>query len=197
MKLPSRSGPTRRLRRAAVAIAVLTATAFCMGLAPANASTPVVKFTVINNADGICLDANDAGPTAGQPGDKVQLWTCSGSSNQSWLGYFTYVNGVWKQEVHNAMYPNMCLSLTAAPATNNSYTLQTCGQYYALEYLDWYDMLYNGLQTFPVMLAGDWVMAAQPGPMGPGDPIVVGEYGGAGATYQAWRWTSRTIVRYQ
>jgi len=196
MRLPSLLPSLQRWRRAGIAVVALTTAAISLTATPAQASTAVVEFTVVNAADRLCLDANDAGPTAGQPGDKIQLWTCTGAANQSWIGHFTYVNGVWKQEIHSAMYPNMCIGLTQAPAENAPYTLQPCSQYAALEYIDWHDAVYSGApyytHLFPVMLAGSWVMAAEPNTLGPGDQVVSQSFDEG--QYQQWDWTSRTII---
>jgi hypothetical protein len=193
MRLPSLLTSYGSRRRAGITIAAFATATISLTAAPAHAASPVVEFTVINAADRLCLDANDAGPTAGQSGDKIQLWTCTGAANQSWIGHFTYVNGVWKQEIHNAMYPNMCISLTQAPAENAPLTLQPCAQYFALEYIDWYDMVENqNTYLFPVMLSGNWVMAAEPNTLGPGDQVASESYDEG--SYQHWLWTSRNTI---
>jgi hypothetical protein len=40
---------------------------------------------LVNLQYGKCVDANDAGSTAGTNGDKVQIWAYLGGSNQFWL----------------------------------------------------------------------------------------------------------------
>jgi hypothetical protein len=76
-------------------------------------SIPSNAFEIKNGEDNgkFCLDANDAGSTAGKNGDKVQLWTCSGHANQYWIpgdetssptGFYTLENAEWPSECLNA-----------------------------------------------------------------------------------------------
>lgn len=76
--------------------------------APSPTSTPTAaRYMIRNTADGLCLDANDLGPTAGRNGDMVQLWTCYGGANQSWIPIPHSSGAVW---LANAMYPTKCLN---------------------------------------------------------------------------------------
>lgn len=76
---------------------------------PSPTSTPAIaaKYEIRNTADNLCLDANDLGPTAGRNGDTVQLWTCYGGANQSWIPIPHGSGVVW---LANAMYPTKCLN---------------------------------------------------------------------------------------
>jgi len=51
---------------------------------------------VINGAHSLCLDADKSGD--GSNGDKVQLWSCSGASNQLWT---YYANGEFVNAAHH------------------------------------------------------------------------------------------------
>lgn len=75
----------------------------------------VNAFEVSNLAAGLCLDANNAGSTAGQNGDKVQLWQCNNTDNQYWLPltWGTYKGITW-QELVNVEYESMCLNANDA-----------------------------------------------------------------------------------
>jgi hypothetical protein len=55
-----------------------------------------------------CLDANDSGSTAGQDGDKVQLWTCNNTGNQFW--YFGTQNSAGNGYITNDYYSSKCLN---------------------------------------------------------------------------------------
>jgi Ricin-type beta-trefoil lectin domain len=71
-------------------------------------SPPIpARFEIRNIADNQCLDANDLGPTAGQNGDKVQLWNCYEGASQEWIPQ--YKSGQLASLV-NAKYPGMCLN---------------------------------------------------------------------------------------
>ena len=65
------------------------------------------RFEIRNIANNQCLDANDLGPTAGQNGDKVQLWNCYGGANQEWTPRYKSGQLAW---LVNAKYPGMCLN---------------------------------------------------------------------------------------
>lgn len=75
--------------------------------APSPTSAARNQYTLRNAADSLCLDANDLGPTAGRNGDAVQLWTCDGSANQSWIPVSRGSGLAW---LVNAMYPTKCLN---------------------------------------------------------------------------------------
>src|SRR5207248_11150010 len=71
------------------------------------AGTPA-RYTIRNAAGNLCLDANDKGPTAGQNGDKVGLWTCYATASQQWIPVYDGASRVARLE--NAMYPAKCLN---------------------------------------------------------------------------------------
>jgi len=71
------------------------------------ADATVYLYEFVNYADDLCLDANDAGSTAGTNGDKVQLWTCNGTDNQYWYGYDITAGYV---ALENYEYTNECLN---------------------------------------------------------------------------------------
>jgi hypothetical protein len=50
----------------------------------ASAPAAPARYTIRDTADNLCLDANNKGPTAGQNGDEVRLWTCYGADSQHW-----------------------------------------------------------------------------------------------------------------
>lgn len=53
------------------------------------AASTIWGYQIINVEYGKCLDANVSGPTAGQNGDKVQLWDCVDNSlNQYWVPWY-------------------------------------------------------------------------------------------------------------
>jgi Ricin-type beta-trefoil lectin domain len=93
------------------------------GAKPAAAS---VWFELVLKANGAryCLDANDAGPSAGRSGDKVQLWQCNGTKNQYWEQY-PPSTGIQPTgpflELRNELYPHECLN-AREPIENGSPT---------------------------------------------------------------------------
>lgn len=87
----------RRALAACAALALVTALAGASTVA-ANAATqrpltaqddfPEYGVLVMNTAynENLCLDAEtDSGANPTQNGDKVQLWTCNGGSQQQWI----------------------------------------------------------------------------------------------------------------
>jgi hypothetical protein len=73
---------------------------------------------VTNGAHGLCLDA--AASHDGSNGDTVQLWTCSGASNQLWT---YYANGEFVNAAHH-----LCLDAAASGDGTNGDKVQlwTC-----------------------------------------------------------------------
>jgi ricin-type beta-trefoil lectin protein len=67
----------------------------------------VTGYEIRNSSDNLCLDANDAGPTAGRSGDEVRLWDCYGAVNQEWIPQYKSGTLAW---LVNAKYPGMCLN---------------------------------------------------------------------------------------
>jgi hypothetical protein len=89
--------------------------------APAVLPTPTNSFQMITEG-GYCLDANASGSTAGNDGDAVTLWTCTGGTNQLWHqgrsdvdGYNTLVNNRW---------PNECLNVDNSGGERNGSKVQ-------------------------------------------------------------------------
>jgi hypothetical protein len=110
-----------RYRAAALASAIaITAAMGAAAAVPAGASPahpasaaaaanagPTIEI-VNRQVSTLCLDANDQGSTAGQNGDKVQLWTCNGGTNQRW-GLLTE-DSAGNFTLYNERYPDMCLN---------------------------------------------------------------------------------------
>jgi hypothetical protein len=94
--------PTKR-----ASIARPTTKPAAAGSSPTRAPATAARYEIRNTADGLCLDANDLGPKAGRNGDTVQLWTCYGGANQSWIPIPQGSGLVW---LENAMYPTKCLN---------------------------------------------------------------------------------------
>lgn len=96
--------------------------------APSSAPTAVTtspaattSYEIRDIADNLCLDANDLGPTAGQNGDKVQLWTCYGGANQKWIPQYKSGQLAW---LVNARYPGMCLNADNTGGLANEHRVQ-------------------------------------------------------------------------
>jgi|GEM_PF-3915423 len=87
------------------------------------ASDVIWGYRLVNTAYGKCLDANASGSTAGQNGDKVQLWDCNGADNQYWVpwqttsGYTELVNLKWTD-------PAMCLDVDTSQGFVNGAKVQ-------------------------------------------------------------------------
>jgi hypothetical protein len=96
--------------------------------ASASAVTPApgspaaaTAYEIRNSSGNLCLDANDAGPTAGQNGDRVQLWNCYGGANQEWTPEYKSGQLAW---LINAKYPGMCLNANNAGGLANGRRVQ-------------------------------------------------------------------------
>jgi hypothetical protein len=94
-----------------------------------DSSSPAVtlEYEITNQDGNYCLDANDKGSTAGQNGDKVQLFSCNGGTNQLW--YTTSINSAGNATLHNGMYPSECLNANDSPSLGDGSVVQlwTCG----------------------------------------------------------------------
>jgi hypothetical protein len=82
------------------------------GLAPATITTYEITSALPGN---YCLDANDNGPTAGEDGDKVQVWSCTGNANQLWIPLQWEQNGTSLTDLVNDDYQTMCLNANDYP----------------------------------------------------------------------------------
>jgi hypothetical protein len=82
---------------------------------------------LVNLQYGKCVDANDAGSTAGTNGDKVQLWGCfnnsSSHANQWWWPYYT--TSGWT-ELINWQY-GLCLDANSSGGFVNGAKVQLWG----------------------------------------------------------------------
>jgi hypothetical protein len=74
--------------------------------APANPPA-ITRYEIRSAVGDLCLDANDLGSTAGRNGDRVQLWTCYGGTNQQWIPQYRSGQLAW---LVSARYPGMCLN---------------------------------------------------------------------------------------
>jgi Ricin-type beta-trefoil lectin domain len=83
-----------------------------LGKAAASPDDSVNAYMISNGAINLCLDANNAGPTAGQNGDRIQLWQCNYTLNQYWIPV-NYGSGT-AQELVNLQYQSMCLNANNA-----------------------------------------------------------------------------------
>lgn len=84
------------------------------------AASTVWGYQIINIEYGKCLDADNSGPTAGQNGDKVQLWTCQDDNlSQYWVPWYgvnrftELVNLAW-------IDPAMCLDADTTNYVNGA-----------------------------------------------------------------------------
>jgi hypothetical protein len=92
----------RRVPLSSIPAASRAAIAGAQPKAAAQPNASVYVAEIVNQQYGMCVDANNYGPTAGQDGDTVQLWGCFNDSirhaNQWWLpaqttsGYTELVN---------------------------------------------------------------------------------------------------------
>jgi hypothetical protein len=84
-----------------------------------------------------CLDANDAGSSAGKNGDKVQLWACTGNFNQMWYAVDEVSGGYWQLE--NDEFPSECLNANDTGGLGNGSRAQlwSCTVYTGNEYWDY------------------------------------------------------------
>jgi hypothetical protein len=151
------------------------------------ASTPAApaRYTIRNTADSLCLDANDKGPTAGQNGDEVRLWTCYGGANQDWIPVFDGGNQLaW---LENAMYPTKCLNANNVNGLANGRRVQLWDCYNgANELWDFGGLLANAV-SYPLFLGtgpGSFVLDADKYNLGNGDKVQLWNLYGA----ESQRW---------
>jgi hypothetical protein len=83
-----------------------------------------IAWEIVNAADGKCLDANNAGPSAGANGDKVQLWTCNNTSNQLWEAVDWEDFGSAYTIMVNVQYQSKCLNADNAGGLANGHRVQ-------------------------------------------------------------------------
>jgi hypothetical protein len=89
------------------------------------AADAIAEFELINEDGKYCLDANDAGSTAGKNGDKVQLWKCSGHANQFWSPGAK--DGAGYETLFNDEYQSECLNADDAPSLRDGSRVQLWG----------------------------------------------------------------------
>jgi hypothetical protein len=167
------------IRRVAVpASAVPAQVKASLSRADAAADTTVYLYMFVNDADGLCLDANNAGSTAGTNGDKVQLWTCNGTDNQVWYGYDITEGYV---DLVNDEYQNECLNAvdTGGLADGRHVQLWACSV--DTSNMFWYQ---SGAYIFLDDDAPDYVLDATSQDLGNGDQIQI--WGFLGGTNQQW-----------
>lgn len=145
---------------------------------PIGESPDQTSFFQIVNYYNYCLDANDAGSTAGMNGDKVQLWTCTGKNNQYWeyggesaSGNFTLINH---------QYPSKCLNADDAGGLKDGQKVQLwdCGVDTSNEYwdvADWATCVDSGFDcTLPLEADNyKWVLDAEAQHIGDGDKVQI------------------------
>lgn len=88
----------------------------------------VARYEIRNAAGDLCLDANDLGASAGQNGDKVQLWTCYAGANQEWIPRYQSGQLAW---LVSAKYPGMCLNASNIAGLANGRRVQLWNCYNA------------------------------------------------------------------
>jgi hypothetical protein len=137
----------------------------------ASAPAAPARYTIRNTADNLCLDTNDKGPTAGQNGDQVQLWTCYRSANQQWIPVFDGGNRLaW---LENAMYPAKCLNANNINGLANGRRVQLWDCYNNNELWDFGGLLANAV-SYPLFLGagpGSFVLDADKYNLGNGDKV--------------------------
>jgi hypothetical protein len=151
----------------------------------ASAPPAPARYTIRNTADNLCLDANDKGPTAGQNGDEVRLWTCYGSANQDWIPVFD--GGSQLAWLENAMYPTKCLNANNINGLADGRRVQLWDCYNgANELWDFGGLLANAV-SYPLSLgtgAGSLVLDADKYNLGNGDEVQLWNLYGADS--QRW-----------
>jgi hypothetical protein len=142
------------------------------GVSPAGFAFEIVSIY------GYCLDANDSGPTAGEDGDKIQLWTCNDTDNQFWYAG-TPRDGAGSYALINAEYTSKCLNADDNGLGDGSHVqLWSCGVGGANMYWDltgWGNCLKKS-DSCPIYLQSDnykWVLDATAQDIGKGDQIQI------------------------
>jgi hypothetical protein len=124
-----------------------------------------------------CLDANAAGPTAGENGDKVQLWTCNNGANQFW--YFGSQNSAGNGYITNDYYSSKCLNADDSGGLADGKHVQLWGCADTSNMLwdlgGWSNCL-TITEACPIYLSSDnykWVLDAVSQDIGNGDQIQI------------------------
>ena len=165
-----------RLTAASTAVVALSVLAIA---GTAHADITLIASEIKNADGGLCLDASTDPGSPHVPGDKVQLWTCSGSSNQLWL-----MNS--KGEIVNED-GGLCLDASTDPGSpltsGDTVQLWTCdGSTNQL----WYTGNSNAYTTL-INLYGGLALDAS---TNPGSPHVPGDkvqlWSNDGGTNQQW-----------
>lgn len=168
-------------RVAVAASAVPAQVKASLAAAAVPASSTVYEYEFANGANtGLCLDANDAGSTAGANGDKVQLWSCKGTANQFWYGVDISSNYT---TLVNAEYQSKCLNAAdnGGLADGRHVQLYDCSVGTSNEF--WYEPGdYIWLQD------SDFVLDATSQAIGSGDQIQIYTYNGG--AQQEWFYTA-------
>jgi hypothetical protein len=150
-------------------------------------SAAVTGYAFINSADNFCLNANNAGSTAGKNGDKVQLWACYNSPNEYWIPVHYYGSLYW---LVNAQYQSKCLNADNSGGLANGRHVQLWNCYGATneywDFGDWYAYV-NGGSVAPLFLDGwgtPFCLDADKYHLGNGDQVEIWNY--YGNTNQLW-----------
>lgn len=145
------------------------------GVAPATTYTGYLLANDTYPAD-LCLDANDAGSTAGKNGDKVQLWTCDYTPNQIWipLGLEENPAGGPSTIMVNDEYGSMCLNADDSSGLANGKHVQLweCDVYTDNEYWNFGDML-DGSSAYLGLYSSPYVLDATEDGFGNGDQVQI------------------------
>lgn len=152
-------------------------------LAGSSASVTVTAYEFVVYANGQCLNANNAGPSAGQNGDKVQLWNCYNSYNELWIPVQASGTNYY---LVSAQYPDMCLNADYYDGgIGNGHPVQLWNCYPTdlewWDFGDWYSNVYNEGLTSPLFLDGwnnPWCLDANMYDLGNGDNVQLWNYWG-------------------
>lgn len=134
-------------------------------------------------ADNQCLNANSAGPSAGQNGDKVQLWNCYSSYNELWIPVQASGNYYY---LVSAQYPGMCLNADYYDGgIGNGHPVQLWNCYSTdlewWDFGDWYNSVYGAGVLSPLYLSIGpdwWCLDANEYALGNGDNVQLWNYWG-------------------
>jgi Ricin-type beta-trefoil lectin domain len=150
---------------------------------------PDVSYTayeVVNDADGKCLDANTSGSTAGQNGDKIQLWTCNRTANQFWIPAGWEANGDAFTDMVNDQYQSMCLNAAdnGGLANGRKVQLYNCDVNTTNEFWDFADMYVGNTGYLILDSSTSFVLDATSQTLGNGDQIQI--WAPLGGSNQYW-----------
>jgi Ricin-type beta-trefoil lectin domain len=145
------------------------------------ASGPWFELELAANNHTLCLDARDAGPGAGQNGDKVQIWKCSGTPNQYWRLSPNPGPGTYFYRLINEEYPAECLNATLSLSLQSTSKAQLwgCGGESNDEWTTRGGVLFS-----QYYLSYSLALQAETPYIGNGDQVQVGPY--TGAANQIW-----------